>query len=108
MELPLFTLDPSKDTVLHILDIPESWPAEQALTAVMSEMDVNIGDHQIAYKTSKMKVKDNAIIIDGPDSFAAGLAVQRSIQSHAFEQKRLKMFNLVSSISFYSLQLLHK
>ena len=103
MELPLFTLDPSKDTVLRILDIPESWTATRALAEVTSEMDVNIKDHQIAYKTSKMKVKDNAIIIDGPDTFAAGLAVQRGIQSRAFEQKRLKMFNLVSFIFLYPL-----
>ena len=60
----------------------------------------NIKDHQIAYKTSKMKVKDNAIIIDGPDTFAAGLAVQCGIQSRAFEQKHLKMFNLVSFIHY--------
>ena len=89
-------LDPSKDTVLCILDILESWTAPQVLAEVTSEMGINIKDHQIAYKTSKMRVKDNA-----------GLAVQCGIQSHTFEQKHLKMFNLVSFIFLYPLQLLH-
>jgi hypothetical protein len=59
-------------------------------------MGVNLENHQIAYKTSKMKVKDDAIIIDCAETLAAGLGIQRQIQSRAYEQKRLKIFNLVS------------
>ncbi|KAF8330308.1 uncharacterized protein EI90DRAFT_3124343 [Cantharellus anzutake] len=94
VEVPLHTLDPSKPTVLHVLDILDDWTAEQLLAKITSEMGINPENHQIVYKTSKMKVKDNAIIIDCAETLAAGLEVQCQIQSRAHEQKHMKIFNL--------------
>jgi hypothetical protein len=95
VELPLHTMEPSKDTVLRVLDILDSWTAEETLSTIMSEMGLNADDHKIAYKTSKMKARENSVLIDCAGTLAAGLEVQRQIQSRAFEQKRLKIINLV-------------
>jgi hypothetical protein len=77
----------------------ESWTAEHTLATITSKMGVDSTIHRIAYKTSKMKVKEDPIVIDCPGTLAAGVDLQRAIQSRAFEQKRLKIFNLVSPIS---------
>jgi hypothetical protein len=108
VEFPLHTMSASKDVVLRIMDIPEELAPVDALSTITSEMGVDIKIHKIAYKTSKMKVKEDAATIDCLDAFVAGLEIQRNIQARAFEQKRLKIFNLVSLISIFSSLLLSK
>jgi hypothetical protein len=95
-------MNPSKETLSRVLDIQDSWTPEVALTTITSEMGIDVKNHKIAYKTSKMKVRENAILIDGPESFAAGLKAQRIIQGRAFEQKHLKIENLVCLFFFFS------
>ncbi|KAF8326111.1 uncharacterized protein EI90DRAFT_3128251 [Cantharellus anzutake] len=94
IDLPLHTMDPSKDTVSHVLDVPKSWTPKHALLTIASEMGVNLEVHRIAYKTSKMKVRDDPVPIDCAGTLAAGLEHQRCIQSCTFEQKHLKIINL--------------
>ncbi|KAF8330730.1 uncharacterized protein EI90DRAFT_3123947 [Cantharellus anzutake] len=57
-------------------------------------MGVNLEVHRIAYKTSKMKVRDDPVPIDCAGTLAASLEHQHRIQSRTFKQKRLKIINL--------------